>query len=89
MNWIFVMERTKNNSTGTKGLNMYVLSKTKRRISWCWEHGKSFQFGDRILNCARLGAEINLKADGCITAGDVDAMAPITVRFYIHKRTKG
>lgn len=65
---------------------MYVLSKNKRRIDWCWEHGKSFLFNNRILNCAKLFAEINLKADGCITAGDVDALAPICVHYYIWKK---
>ena len=65
---------------------MFEKSKTKRTTEWCWNHCKSFEFEGHILNCARLGAEINLKAEGCITLEDVERLKGTKVLFFVKKR---
>lgn len=63
---------------------MFVKSKIKRSVGWCWNNGKSFQLGDRIVNCLRLGADINLEADGTITEDFAEMIWNKTVYYYYH-----
>lgn len=63
---------------------MFIKSKIKRSIGWCWNNGKSFQLGDRIVNCLRLGADINLEADGTITEDFAEMIWNKTVYYYYH-----
>ena len=65
---------------------IYVKSKTKRTIEWCWNNCKSFELDGHILNCARLGAAINLKAEGCITLEDMERLKDKKVFFFIRKK---
>lgn len=63
---------------------MFVKSKIKRSVGWCWQNGKSFQLGDRIVNCLRFGADINLEADGTITEDFAEMIWNKTVYYYYH-----
>ena len=66
---------------------MHVKSKIKRSIAWCWKHGKSFYLTDiGIINCSKLGADINLQACGCIEENMANAMAKETVYYYYWKK---
>lgn len=63
-------------------------SKVKRTIEWCWNHCKSFELDGHILNCARLGAEINLNAEGCITLEHLEKLGNIKVYYFVKKNVK-
>lgn len=68
---------------------MFVKSKIKRSIGWCWNNGKSFELtGVGIVNCFRLGADINLEADGTITEDFVEMIWNKTVYYYYHTKGK-
>lgn len=69
---------------------MFVKSKIKRSIGWCWKNGKSFKLtGIGIVNCAKPGADINLDASCCITEEYAEAFSHWTVYYYYHiKGTK-
>lgn len=50
-------------------------SNCKQTVAWCYEHGKSFEFGEiikYIYNINKLGADINLKA--CCSVGEDEIM---------------
>lgn len=66
---------------------MYIKSKIKRSIGWCWKNGKSFEWtGIGIVNCDKLGADINLNAVGCIAEEYAKAFSHWTVYYYTQKR---
>ena len=67
---------------------MFIKSKIKRSVGWCWNNGKSFQLGDRIVNCLRLGAEINLNAEGCITLEHLEKLGHIKVYYFVKRNIK-
>lgn len=66
---------------------MFIKSKIKRSIGWCWNNGKSFELtGVGIVNCDKLGADINLMACCCITEEYAEAFSHWTVYYYYHKK---
>lgn len=72
---------------------MFVKSKIKRTIGWCYENGKSFILpcvgspeGEYIYNVDKLGADINLKACCAITKETAEKYKNQTVYYFIQKR---
>lgn len=65
---------------------MFKRSKIKRTIGWCWDNGKSFEIGGEIVNCAKLGADINLNAAYAVNEDFIEQVAPCTVYYYYYKK---
>ena len=65
---------------------MYVRSKVKRTLRWCWNNGKSWDLNGKPVNMAKLGADINLKAVGCVSEEFIGKYENTKVYFYKHKK---
>lgn len=62
----------------------YVISKTRRSLRWCWNHGKSFDCNGKPVNMERLGSDINLEAICCVSEAFINKYGNAKVYFYRH-----
>lgn len=72
---------------------MFVKSKAKRSVLWCYNNGKSFVVpcvgslkGEYIYNVDKLGADINLKACCAISEETAEKYKDLKVHYFIHKK---
>ena len=66
---------------------MFIRSKTKRTLQWCWNKGKSWEMNGQPVNMEKLGADINLEAKGCVSEAFIEKYGNAKVYFY--RRIKG